>query len=135
MAIYVWSLTSEEAENSIATRWARAQEATLVPTSTSRRGGILARSGPGDRVVIVAHGSRHELGTSGDAVVYSPDKLADTLVNELGLPDQVQVVLAACESDGFAADLQARIQLLPTHRNVLCSGQRGAFMFSQDFQA
>lgn len=135
MKTFVWSLTSEEVENSIATRWARAQQATLVPTSTRGRGGFLAEhSRADDTIVIVAHGSRHALGTRGDAVVYSPDKLADTLINDLGIPDGVRVVLAACDSDGFAADLQARIQLQPTHGNVVCSGQPGAFTFSQHFQ-
>jgi hypothetical protein len=61
MPTYVWSLTAEQQENANATRWAAANHATLVPTSTSRRNGFLGGSA-GGVVVIVAHGSPQALG-------------------------------------------------------------------------
>jgi hypothetical protein len=131
MTTYVWSLTSEEQESANATRWARANNATSIPTSSIRRRSFLQNSANGDILVIVAHGSDEALGTSGNAVSYSPTELATMLVTTLGLQDHVRVVLAACSSSQFATALQTAIRTQLA--NVTCEGQVGDFSFGETF--
>jgi hypothetical protein len=131
--IFVWSLTSEVQENANATRWARENNATLLPGTARRRSGSLSGSASGDKVVIVAHGSATALGTSSDAVTYTPADLAASLVDDLHINDRVKVILAACDSNQFAASLQALIRARQGHTHVECVGQRGSFVFPVNF--
>ena len=133
MPIYVWSLTSEQREQANATRWARLKGARLVPMTKRRQENALNACQARDKVVIVAHGSAHELGTASDAVTFTPEDLADALVDTLGMNDGVKVILAACDSDQFARRLQQAISAKGL-RSVTCVGQQGNFAFGADFQ-
>ena len=134
MPNYVWCLSTEETESANATRWARLRGYTQVTMSITRRAGALSDTGPGDTVVIVAHGSATAIGTSGTQVSYGPTQICNLLLFDLRMNDEVRVVLAACSSDVFAAALERQIRLRRSHRRVRCVGQAGDFRFGASFQ-
>jgi hypothetical protein len=89
----------------------------------------------GDTLVIVAHGSLTSIGTSHGAVDYTAAQLATYLVTQLGIPDQVHVVIAACYTDQFARNLQTQLGGSTLNRaRIACLGQTGAFSFSSSFR-
>ncbi len=135
MTIYVWGMTAEVQEKANATQWARNKGATLIPDTASRRKDCLSNCKTGDTLVIVAHGSPTAIGTSHDAVTFTPTKLADTLVDDLGLQDGAAVNVAACDTTAFAVSLQTAIRGKSGRGSVTCKGQSGKFAFGLSFSA